>query len=174
LTGADLRGARAADLSSAIVRSTILPTGHIQGLILDAGEALVVRDCALPIVVENEMNLGPGSTLRMLFDSSSWSSTIAFDYGIPVTLGGDLDLSFATDGWDTKGATYHLFDWRGVTPNGQFRLVAHQTSEGYWDTSQLYTTGNVTYVPEPSAFALLGVGALGLLAYGRRRWQRAA
>jgi len=38
-----------------------------------------------------------------------------------------------------------------------------------WDTSNLYTSGEISVVPEPSTFSLLAAAALGLLAYAWRR-----
>jgi hypothetical protein len=44
-----------------------------------------------------------------------------------------------------------LFDWDGVTPTGAFEIVTE--AEASWDTSDLYTTGEVTLA---SAGVLLG------------------
>jgi hypothetical protein len=44
-----------------------------------------------------------------------------------------------------------LFDWDGVTPTGAFEIVTE--AEARWDTSSLYTTGEVTLA---SAGVLLG------------------
>jgi len=38
-----------------------------------------------------------------------------------------------------------------------------------WDTSNLYTTGTIRVVPEPSMLALLGVGVIGLAVFAARR-----
>ena len=64
--------------------------------------------------------MGPGGTLRMLFEADAWDSTISFAAGIPVTLGGTLNLSFA-DGTNLAsqvGRSFQLFDWTGVAPTG--------------------------------------------------------
>jgi autotransporter-associated beta strand protein len=53
-----------------------------------------------------------------------------------------LALTFA-DGEDVAarlGQTYQLFNWDGVSPSGTFALSSFHG----WDTSQLYSTGNVT------------------------------
>ena len=81
-------------------------------------------------------------TLRLMFDADHWDSTISFQPGIPVTLGGTLDLTFA-DGVDVaaqNGRTIDLFDWTGVTPTGTFTVSSPYT----WNLSKLYTTGEVT------------------------------
>ena len=83
--------------------------GHISGLDLDAGGLLVVRDYdgasppfrlpipPIPITVDQHLTMGPGGTLRMVFEADAWDSTISFAPGIPVTLGGTLELAFAAD-----------------------------------------------------------------------------
>ena len=119
--------------------------------------------------------MNAGTSLVFQFDGTPWGSTFSFDSGISVALGGNLELDFA-DGVDPAnllGDSFQLFTWTGVTPSGQFTQVIDDLSTGYsWDTSQLYTLGKVTLVPEPSAVALLGIGVISLLAYDRRRRQR--
>ena len=94
--------------------------------------------------------MGPGGTLRMVFEADAWDSTISFAPGIPVTLGGTLELTFAADVnlASQVGRTFDLFDWTGVNPTGAFAV----SSPYAWDLSNLYTTGEVTLtaVPEPS------------------------
>jgi PEP-CTERM motif len=81
-------------------------------------------------------------TLRLEFDANHWDSTISFQPGIPVTLGGTLELTFApgVDIAAQSGRTIDLFDWTGVTPTGAFTI----SSPYSWNLSKLYTTGEVT------------------------------
>ena len=155
--------------------------GHIAGLDLTAGASLVVRDYdgnpsggvapttgPLPITVDQHFAMGTGGTLRMMFDADAWDSTISFAAGIPVTLGGTLELLFA-DGTNLAGQvgrTFKLFDWTGVAPTGAFAV----SSPYAWNLSHLYTTGEVTLtaVPEPSGISAILVGALCLNFYRRR------
>jgi hypothetical protein len=170
LTAADARGAEVnvffglSALSGAITKNLILPDGHINGLDLEAAGQLVVRDydgdptCSvapIPITVDNHLAMGAGGTLRMVFEADAWDSTISLAPGIPITLGGTLELTFADDVnlASQAGRTFDVFDWTGVAPTGSFTI----SSPYPWDLSNLYTTGEVmlTAVPEPSAVFLL-------------------
>jgi uncharacterized protein YjbI with pentapeptide repeats len=187
LTGADLRNAYV-DTYECRLWNTILPNGRIAGLDVDPGQCMRIWDYGgdttvwtsstlkghvvlprFPILIEQTMLLRPGSSLRMLFEDNDWGSTISFEEGIPMTLAGNLELMFAPriDPATLVGATFDLFDWDGVTPGDGFADIV--TLPGLrWDTSRLYTTGEVTLlaVPEPASLALLGLGSLALL---RRR-----
>ena len=79
--------------------------------------------------------------------------------GSPVTLGGTLELDYvgAYDPASLLGDSFQVFDWTGVSPTGAFANISSNLPAGYsWDTSQLYSTGDVTLIPEPSSLALLG------------------
>ena len=108
----------------------------------------------IPITVDQHLAMGPGGTLRMVFEADAWDSTISFAPGIPVTLGGTLELTFADDVnlASQVGRTFDLFDWTGVNPTGAFAI----SSPYAWDLSNLYTTGEVTLtaIPEPSTLFL--------------------
>ena len=182
LTGADTRGVRYLDLTGTTSRNTILPDGAIAGLNLAAGEQLVVRDddgvsdpppqywvtprLPIPINIQDRLMMSDGGILQLLFDADAWDSTISFQPGIPVTLGGNLELSFATDVdlASQIGRTFHIFDWTGVEPTGTFTV----SSLYRWDVSQLYSTGDVTLVPEPRA-VLLAACALAAVMVPRIR-----
>jgi hypothetical protein len=96
--------------------------------------------------------------LQLLFEADAWDSTISFEAGIPVTLGGTLDLDFApgVDFASQVGRAFQVFDWTGVTPSGQFEI----TSPFQWDIANLYTAGQITFVgvPEASSLALQASG----------------
>jgi len=109
-----------------------------------------------PKTIESGMSLDPESTLQMVFEDEDWGSTISFEPGIDVALGGTLELRFA-EGVDPAGligTTFDLFDWDGASVTGRFDRIVTDAG-AVWDSSHLYTTGQVTLVPEPSAFLLL-------------------
>jgi uncharacterized protein YjbI with pentapeptide repeats len=182
-TGADVRGAYfdpyyydgvsgrvVASISSAITANLIGPSGVIDGLTLNAGGLLVVRDYdgGIPVTVNQQLAMDPGGTLRIVLDVSDWDSTISFAPGIPVALGGTLELIFADEVnlASQVGRTFDLIDWTGVIPIGAFTV----SSPYRWNLSNLYTTGEVTLtaVPEPSAIALAAC-AVGLAILRRGR-----
>jgi uncharacterized protein YjbI with pentapeptide repeats len=174
-TAADTRGAASLDLSGATTTNLIWPDGHIIDLDLSAGALLVVRDweieettSTIPITVDQHFAMGPGGTLQMVFEADAWDSTISFAPGIPVTLGGTLELTFAADVnlASQLGRTIDLFDWTGVTPTGVFTV----SSPYQWNLSNLYTTGEVTLaaIPEPASVTLTALVLLGLAVHVRR------
>jgi hypothetical protein len=178
LSFADTRVALNLDSTDvASLRNTILPDGRINGLDLLAGEELVVRDHdgepgifeifapprpPIPITVLDQLAMSNASVLRSTFEADAWDSTISFQPGIPVTLGGTLELDFAAgvNLASQVGRKFVLFDWTGVNPAGKFEVA----SPYVWDLTNLYTTGEVTLtaIPEPSGVALLYVGLVAL------------
>ena len=178
LSGADTRGAQNLDTSGAIVTNMILPDGHTNGLNLGPNQTLVIHNYhsdptqnlgPLPIYVTQSLSVTSGGTLRLQLDADPWGSVIEFDKNISVDLGGTLDLEFA-DCVDPKSQldrTFDLFDWTGVTPNGQFTI----NSPYQWDLSHLYTTGEVTLVavPEPAGLYLAMVGFVAISFRTSRR-----
>jgi uncharacterized protein YjbI with pentapeptide repeats len=181
LTGADLSGADArgaTGLASVAAPNFIRPDGRIaNGLTLGAGQSLDIRDYdgglsgTIPITVDSQLTMSAGATLRMVFDADAWDSTISFAPGIPVALGGSLELALAAgvDPFSQVGRAFHVFDWTGVTHTGSFVIATPYV----WDLTNLYTTGQITFlaasgsggttqlspaIPEPNSFFLLAVG----------------
>jgi hypothetical protein len=191
LTGADTRGAQGLNLVEATTRNAILPNGSIATLDLSAGEELIIRDDdgmpnrvtewwlaprpPIPVSIDNRATVGESSVLQLVFDADAWDSTVSFGRGIPVRLGGALELSFADD-VDVASQirrTLRIFNWAGVSPTGQFEL----RSPYAWDTTKLYTTGEVTLVavPEPGTASIVIFSVMVLAAACRascRRRQR--
>ena len=221
-TGADMRGAKgkynirsgATDVKGNpwIEKNTIWIDGTIgleegnPGLDLSDGSKLIVRNYAgdpldstpelIPIIISNKMKMGTNGTLQMVFDDSNWNSTISFDSGIPVTLGGTLELTFK-EGLDTSqlvDKSFTLFDWTGVNLKGtKFNNVVDENNnvvdDTVWDVTALYTTGIVTYkgaalsagvlqeivitpIPEPASLMLWMMGLLSILAWKFHRDMR--
>jgi uncharacterized protein YjbI with pentapeptide repeats len=166
-SGADLRGAAGTTLFSAITHNTIRPDGHVFGVDLTSSARLVVHNYQgnpdqgvglLPLHVEGQFAMDASGVLRLEFDADPWNSIILFDRQVTVALGGTLDLEFATgiDVGSQIGRTFRIFDWTGVAPQGVFRI----TTPYSWDLSRLYTTGEITLVPEPSTLMMLVSGIL--------------
>ncbi len=151
LSSADARGAQhCRPARDTITSNLIWPDGKIHGLDVGGGRTLVVRDydgasAPLPIHVADAMSMGADGTLRMVLDADDWGSEVSFESGIPVGLGGTLELVFASgvDVAAQAGRTLPLFDWSGVSPSGTFAI----TSAYRWDTADLYTAGQVTLAP---------------------------
>jgi uncharacterized protein YjbI with pentapeptide repeats len=179
LTSADLRGAYDIDFVSlgggfhVTPANAILPDGSIVGLNLDQSQRLVVRDdngvpdpapknwltprTPFAVGIHNAMVVD-GGVLELRFESDLWNSLISFEPGIPIQLGGTLELTFAddVDVVTQVGRTLRIFDWTGVSPTGTFTV----SSPYSWDLSKLYTTGEITLlaVPEPSTLAVFVAG----------------
>jgi uncharacterized protein YjbI with pentapeptide repeats len=170
LRGADLRGARYEPGPEVVTDNAIRPDGTVAGLDLANGDRMIIRDDdgvppnqpvfgpevrePLRVTIQEQLTMADGGALQLRFDADDWDSLITFDPGIPVQLGGALELAFEGDVHlaSQVGRTFRVFDWTGVTPEGQLEVV----SDYAWDTSRLYTTGDVTLtaVPEPGTFVL--------------------
>jgi uncharacterized protein YjbI with pentapeptide repeats len=155
LTGADTRGATGLNLNGVTsTQNLIMPDGSINGLDLSTGFTLVVRNYTsdangnpahIPIKIHTGMNMGTNGTMQVVLDGNAWGSTISFDAGIPVTLGGTLDVTFAPGVTPVLGMSVKLFDWTGVTPTGTFQWQDDLLKTAYsWNISHLYDTGTVT------------------------------
>jgi uncharacterized protein YjbI with pentapeptide repeats len=182
LTGADTRGAWRLDFDGTVSRNAILQDGRIEGLELTAAEHLRICDDdgvtdpstpvrywlsprpPIAVSIQDRLTMAQGSVLQLVFDADPWDSLISFDPGIPVQLGGALELAFSDDVNVAAqiGRTLKLFDWTGVSPSGQFAI----RTPYLWDVTKLYSTGEVTLVslPEPSTASITLVGFLVLAA----------
>lgn len=159
-SGADVRGAVAFNTYSNLIISDNLihADGHVEGLQVAGGDVMRLWDydgpTLIPILVEDAMSIDPAGTLRAVFEDSVWGSTVTFEGGIGVTLDGTLELLVDPDEETNLtsliGTTFDLFDWTGVSPSGTFAQIT--TLPGLvWDTSNLYTTGDVMLIDVSSA-----------------------
>ena len=86
-------------------------------------------------------------------------------------LEGTLDIVLLDDFSVTYGDSFDLFNWDGGV-SGEFASIssAALTGDLEWDTSELYTEGTLSVIPEPSSLLLMGVVA-GLGLFIRRRFR---
>lgn len=182
LSGADTRGVSGLDLSGARRVNLIEPNGRIDGLSLANHQSLLIRGYdgrmasdmrgllpPIPIRVDRSFNMVEGSSLRLILEADEWNSTISFAPGIPVSLGGTLELAFSDDVDVSRqiGRTFRLFDWSSVQSGGAFTV----TSRYDWDLTNLYSTGEVTLVaiPEPGPITLIALATCLSSLYRRRK-----
>ena len=153
LSGADTRGATGLNSAGALLTNLIRPDGHVSGVDLGVGKTLTVRDydgnptaaiASIAITVDQHFTMSSGGALQMLFEADAWDSTISFASGIPVSLGGSLELGFSADVnlLSQIGRTFNVFDWTGVSPTGALAV----SSPYVWDLSNLYSTGQITFL----------------------------
>jgi len=115
------------------------------------------------------LSLTPSSTLLMEVGGlSAGSQYDVLNLSEAGMLDGTLELDLINKFVPTLGQTFDIING---TTTGHFSslLLAPLPNGLRWDTSNLYTTGMISVVPEPSALALLGIGAIGILGYGWRR-----
>ncbi|MDX1964076.1 MAG: hypothetical protein SFX18_13060 [Pirellulales bacterium] len=124
------------------------------------------------VAFEGDVAFGPAANLVMELGGN----TLGFEYdhlqiGGLAQLDGLLSVRLI-DGYRLPtGASFDLFD----LPNarGQFSGINLPGNPADWDLSQLYSTGQVTYVgvaiPEPSVWLAAGMAGAGLVCLGLRR-----
>lgn len=85
-----------------------------------------------------------------------------------ANLGGTLDIALLNNFSVAYGDTFDLFNWEGGV-SGEFATISPVALTGdlEWDTSELYTTGTLSVIPEPSVMAMVGVFSIGLWAFRR-------
>ncbi len=108
-------------------------------------------------VVDGVLTLGPDGTLEMEIGGTS----LGTEYDrLTVTgnaeLDGTLDIVLLNGYEPAYGDSFDLFDWIGGATGGFSATNAPSLSGGlYWDTSSLYSTGQISVIPEPSVLSLI-------------------
>jgi hypothetical protein len=122
-------------------------TNHVPG-------SNVLASATLPI-----SQIGPGTT---------WVSLTGFT--TPVTQGQELAIRLSTDNAGVSALDWAM-DRPGTYSGGQGYGGGNPswTAEGVDFGFRTYVDPSVSAAPEPSSFALLGIGAVGLLGYAWRR-----
>ncbi len=165
--------------------STLVVEGQLSGLpVLESGRRLetpsVLGDLTVhgvyapgnspaDSIIEGALTLAADGTLEMEIGEQAPGDehdrlTVLDD----TVLNGTLVLSLRDDFEPAYGDLFDLFDWQG-TVDGTFASIDAPTLSGglEWDTSQLYTTGQLHVIPEPGTAALMMTFGIGLWS-GRR------
>lgn len=188
LRGADARAAQGFDVPDTNSDNLIHPDGHIDKFVVL--ESMPVWDFnpdqvqqyggdrvrEIPIEVRTVMSIAEDGELWIQLEDDEWNSPITFAPGIPVELDGTLHLHFGSSYFSVPldpskfvGSTFQIFDWTSVEPVGVFNSIG-VPYDTIWDTSQLYTTGEITFVglvPEPTMWLLILVLSLAVMCHYR-------
>ncbi len=85
-----------------------------------------------------------------------------------ATLNGTLDVELLNGFTPSAGDDFDILDGSTTGSFAQIDLPARGGGLS-WNTADLYSTGTISVVPEPSTMVLLAAGGIGLFGYGLRR-----
>ena len=146
--------------------ATLGGSGTIAGLVtLNSGATLTPGNSVGTLTFANGLTLNSTSTITMEINGDSDFDKVIVSGGT-LTLGGTLNLVFGYT--PTSAVSYQLFDATGASTIGSFASVQFSNAaNGTFDS----TTGSLTLgaVPEPSTWALIGLGSAFLLWRTRRK-----
>ena len=93
--------------------------------------------------------------------------------GTSVSLDGELIVELIDAFMPSQSDTFQIFDFSALTSGdtGQFNtLTLPSLSDALsWDSSDLYTSGTLSVIPEPASALLTGISLIGLLRLRRQR-----
>ena len=144
--------------------ATLGGNGTINGFTTISG-SLTPGNSVGTLTFANGLTLNSTSAITMEINSDSDFDKIVVSSGT-LTLGGTLNLVFGYT--PASLVSYQLFDTTGASTRGSFTSVQFSNAaNGTFDS----TTGSVTLgaVPEPSTWALIGLGSAFLLWRIRRK-----
>lgn len=149
-------------------------------LIVDAQASLRGGE-DLGVALRNEGTLAPGFSPGQLDIAGDFANAGTLEIELGGTLAGITHDAIAVDGdlaldgtlelilyggfQPVLGDTFDILDWTGAI-GGAFSAFVFPGGPSAWDTTELYTTGVLRFVPEPGTALLL---ALGLAALRTRR-----
>ncbi len=151
-------------------------TGYVKGAGSFSGQVTFsgsysIGNSPAAILMDNAA-FGPSSSLIIgLAGTTAGSQYDQLDISSLATLNGVLDVDLLDGFMPSAGQSFDILNGSTTGVFSQISLPALNNGL-QWNTSNLYSNGTISVVPEPSTLALLDVGAIGLLVYvSRRRWK---
>ncbi|MGO9114565.1 MAG: SUMF1/EgtB/PvdO family nonheme iron enzyme [Thermoguttaceae bacterium] len=146
---------------------TLGGTGYLSSGTVNAGGTLAPGDSGGVLHLNGNLVLAASAAMDYELDSPG-SGYDQLEISGLATLNGTLNVNLLSGFTPSAGQSFDLIT--GATTGSFAEINLPSLSGGLsWDTSNLYITGTINVVPESSTLAFLGVGALGLLGYARRR-----
>lgn len=118
--------------------------------------------------VVNGSNTGPG-TGRWGYSIDGGAFTLQDTFSIPFTLPGSLQTWDFADINTAEEVEFRFWAYGATSVNGSASQAGGTVRIGNISGNDLVLNGTIAVVPEPASVGLMGLGALGLWAFGRRR-----
>ncbi len=147
-------------------------TGYLSSVTVNAGGTLAPGDPLGVLHLSGNLVLAANAAMDYELDTPGNGYDQLEISGL-ATLNGTLNVNLLSGFSPSDGDSFEILEGRTTGSFSQINLPP--LSNGLrWDTSNLYTTGEIGVVPEPSTLALLAAGAIGLLGYAWRQRRQAA
>ncbi len=150
---------------------TVSGGGTIIGSLLNDGGTVAPADDPETLTINGDFTQTTGTT-RMEVGGPNAGQFDQLIVTGTADLGGTFELDLINGYLPSPGSTFDLFDFNAVAPGSQFSAIILPSGTS-WDTSDLLTTGTITFtgsaVPEPTSLGLLGLGGLALLRRANKR-----
>ena len=120
----------------------------------------------------DNITLTDTSTLEFLLASASEYSRLVSSGIVTINSGATLTLTLDDGYVPANSTTFDLIDATSISGTfGTTNLPTLGVGQS-WNTDNLYTSGEVTVIPEPTTLLLLGAGLVGVLARRKGRKSR--
>jgi autotransporter-associated beta strand protein/T5SS/PEP-CTERM-associated repeat protein len=170
--------------------ATLGGTGSLGAVTIQDGGTLSTTNsfgqmhvASLSLASNSIIKLAVAGTNSTQFDSIYAAGSIAFGGSLNINMSGVYDsinniglFQLFSNGSGSLGSSSNNFTQVNITGsyNGSLAYFSANNLWQLWNSTNSYiglnmTTGQLTVIPEPSTYALFGLGAIGLLMVSRRK-----